>query len=495
MRHFFRSFLFLAVLAGAMTSCDPNDDAPLDVSPEAKMMSFGFYAADNAGVLFQDCAVLDTATSTWTVYVPKLVDKTKLVARFVVTLGDSVTVDGVGQLSGVTANDYSNPVDFYVTDGANNVRYTVVVAAAADYTWSESVSFTADSVMSFMMKVNPVDGYPYITYKQKRDVTTDQKAAMVRLVNGEWGYVGTSAGLSLGRIGSYYDFTFDQNGAPYVGYADYLATTAQTASVRSFNGTEWTNVGAQGITTTVISYTGMSFAPDNKLFLFAMNNVAGALAKRELNVSIFDGSTWTTNTTITGRASTQYSFWPTAKQVNGVLYLAVFNAVTASSFSVYSYSNGVWTTIVDNMMHANATSCNLRDFDMDVDLNGNIYIAVSDNATGAIYKPRVMKYTAATKLWSDVGDVINVNIEDTRQFDLAVSPYGVPFLLYRNSNQYPTVVSLDTETQQWTDAQVLDPVVANDLSMDFTPNGEAFASFSTSNSRVRSFKYAAVTAK
>jgi len=494
MRHLLKNFLILAVVACAMTACDPNDDK-LEVSGEAKMMSFGFYAADNTGVLYQDCAVLDTTTKTWTVYVPKQVDKTHLVARFAVTENDSVTVNGVGQVSGVTANDYSAPIDFYVTDGKNNVRYTITVAAAADFTWSESASFTTDSVLSFMMKVNPVDGNPYIVYKQKRTVTDDQKAAMIKLVNGEWGYVGTSAGLSLGRIGNYYDFTFNKNGAPYVAYADYLATTAQTASVRTFNGTEWTNVGAQGLTTTAITYTGMSFAPDDKLFLFGVNNAAGALAKRELNVSFFDGTAWTTNTTIPGRTAAQYSFWPITKKVNGVLYLAVLNAVTPATFSVYSYTNGTWTTIVDNKIHEGATTSNLRDFDMDVDKDGNIFIAVADNATGVIYKPRVMKYTAATKVWSDVGDVIDVNIDDVRQFDLAVSPYGVPFVLYRNASQYPTVISLDTETQQWTEAHVLDPVVANDLSLGFTPNGEAFASFSTSNSRIRNFKYAAVAAK
>jgi hypothetical protein len=492
MRHFFKSFLILAVVAGLTTACDSSDD-PLKVSGEAKMISFGFYAADNDGVLFQDYAVLDTATSTWTVSLPKLADKTHLVARFVVTENDSVTVNGVGQVSGVTVNDYSTPVDFYVTDGENNTRYTITVVAASDYTWTSDVPFTEDSITTFMMKVSPVDGYPYIAYKKKRDVSDDQKAAMIRLKDGAWGYVGSSDGLSLGRIASYIDFTFDSEGHPYVAYPDYTATKAQAASVRYFNGTEWANVGDPGIMANTVSYTALSFAPDNKLLLFNMNSAAGVLAKRELNVSIFDASAWTTNTTVTGRTSAQYGYLPVAKLVNGVLYLGVLNvaATIPYTFSVYSYTDGVWTTIADNVIHDGATSCNLRDFDMDVDLDGNIFIAVADNATGATYKPRVMKYTAETKVWSDVGDVIDVDLDITRQFDLAVSPYGVPFLLYRNASQYPTVVSIDSDTQQWTDPQVLESAEVSELWIDFASNGEAFASCITSNSRVHSFRYSA----
>jgi hypothetical protein len=348
-----------------------------------------------------------------------------------------------------------------------------------------------------MMKVSPVDGYPYIAYKEKRDVLNDQKAAMICLKDGAWGYVGSSDGLSLGRIASYIDFTFDSEGHPYVSYPDYTATKAQSASVRYFNGTEWANVGNPGIMDNTVTYTSLSFGPSNKLFLFNMNSAIGVLAKRELNVSTFDGSAWTTNTTVTGRTAAQYGYLPVSKLVNGVLYLGVLNvaASTPYTFSVYSYADGAWTTIADNIIHDGATSCNLRDFDMDVDLDGNIFIAVADDATGTAYKPRVMKYTAETKVWSDVGDVIDVDIDVTRQFSLAVSPYGVPFLLYRNASQYPTVISLDTDTQQWTDPQVLESAEVSELWIDFAPNGEAFASCITSNSRVHSFKYSAATAQ
>jgi hypothetical protein len=491
MKHFFKSIFYLTVLAGFLYSCDPTNEE--EKSGEAKLVSFGFYAEDNKGILLEDYVVTDTTTTNWTVNLPAEVDKSALVARFVTSENDSVTVSGVGQVSGVTSNNFTVPVDYYVTDGKNNKRYTITVGKASSFVWTKITTFSADTVVGFIMKVNQKTGTPYILYKQDRINTADEKAAMVKLNGETWEFIGTSAGLSTGRIGSYMDFTFDTLGLPYVAYPDYVATVAQTASVRHFNGTEWVNVGNQGLTAGKVSYTALAFAPDKKLMLFNMlDAAAGGLQKREMDLSIFDGTAWATSNTITGRTSDQISYLPVAKLMNGALYVGIFNANTPSTFSIYKYQNSTWTVIADKVLETGATSSNLRDFDMDIDKEGNIYVAVADNASDpAVYKPRVKKYTAATQTWSNVGDVINLDLNTIRQFDLAVSPYGIPFLMYRNANQYPSVISLDSETQQWTAETVLENTAANDLQLDFAPNGQAFASFTNSFNVVNTFKFAA----
>jgi hypothetical protein len=63
--------------------------------------------------------------------------------------------------------------------------------------------------------------------------------------------------------------------------------------------------------------------------------------------------------------------------------------------------------------------------------------------------------------------------------------------MYRNANQYPSIISLDSETQQWTAEVVLESVVANDLWLDFTPTGQAFASFDNDDKVIITYKYAA----
>jgi len=494
MKRIFKNMFLLAALAGIAYSCDPAETEL--ASGEAKMVSFGFYAADNQGVLFDDYVVVDSSATSFTINLPQEVSPSSLVARFVTTENDSVTVSGVGQVSGLTVNNFSAPVDYIVTDGKNNTRYTVTVGKASAYTWSKINTFSADSAVGIALKVNQINGMPYILYKQDRINTADEKAAMIRLDGNTWEYVGDQNGLSTGRIDSYMDFTFDSNGNPYVVYPDYVATLSKAATVRYFNGSEWANVGSQGFTAAAITYSAIAFAPDNKLMSFNMLNVAGGgLAKREMDVSSFDGSAWTTSTTITGRTSDQISYNPIAKLVNGTLYVGIYNANTPSTFSVYTYKDGVWTVIVDKMLEEGATGYNLYDFDMDVDKDGNIYIAVADNATdGATYKPRVKKYTAQTQTWSTIGDVINVSLSSTRKFDLALSPYGVPFLMYRNAAQYPTIVSLDTETQQWTAETVLEQTVADDVWIDFAPNGKAYASFTNGTGYINTFLYSSPSA-
>jgi len=77
---------------------------------------------------------------------------------------------------------------------------------------------------------------------------------------------------------------------------------------------------------------------------------------------------------------------------------------------------------------------------------------------------------------------------------LALSPYGVPFLMYRNAAQYPTIVSLDTETQQWTAETVLEQTVADDVWIDFAPNGKAYASFTNGTGYINTFLYSSPSA-
>lgn len=489
MKKIFKNLFLLAALAGVAYSCDPADTEL--VSGEAKMVSFGFYAEDNQGVLFEDYVVVDSTATSFLINLPKEVNPSSLVARFVTTENDSVTIAEVGQVSGITANDFSVPVDYIVTDGTNNTRYTVTVGKASAYTWSKMEAYHMDSTVGISLKINPKNGMPYILYKQDRINTADEKAAMIRLNGNNWEYVGDQAGLSLGRIDSYMDFTFDSVGTPYVVYPDYVATLSKTATVRYFNGTEWANLGNQGFTVGAVTYSAISFSPENKLMTFNMLNVAaGGLLKREMDVSYFDNNAWTTSTTITGRTPDMISYNPIAKLVNGTLYVGIYNANTTSTFSVYSYKNGIWTVIADKMLEEGATGSNLYDFDMEVDKAGNIYIAVADNGSdGVTFKPRVKKYNAQTQTWSSVGDVINVNLSLTRKFDLALSPYGVPFFIYRNVAQYPTVVSLDTETQQWTAETVLEETVADDVWMDFAPNGKAYATFTNGKGFIYTYLY------
>ncbi|HLW10635.1 MAG TPA: hypothetical protein VKX35_09565, partial [Fermentimonas sp.] len=145
-------------------------------------------------------------------------------------------------------------------------------------------------------------------------------------------------------------------------------------------------------------------------------------------------------------------------------------------------------TLLDAWYDENATGINLRDFDIDVDKDGNVYVAFADDSSEGVAKHRVLRYDAETKEITDVGNYLEGASGGLFSFDLAVSPLGVPYLFYRNASLFPTVVSLDKDTQDWTTPTVLETAEADDLSMDFGPDGKAYIVY-TKNNKIFTYKY------
>jgi hypothetical protein len=272
---------------------------------------------------------------------------------------------------------------------------------------------------------------------------------------------------------------------------DYTNEISQTASVKKYNGTGWEFVGNKGFTTAKITYSSLDFLNDNKLMFFGMyDGNDGILARRELSVSSFENGAWTTNATIPGRTSDMASCLQSSVQLNNAIYLAIFNYITPNSFSVYKYENNTWTTLIDKWVDPNATKMHLRDFDVDVDKDGNVFVAFIDNSSEGTFKNRIIKYDVNTKEISNVGNFIAAPSGNIFDFDLSLSPLGVPYLLYSNESGFPTIANIDKDTQDWTAPNIIANVDASDLCLDFAPNGEAYIVFTVDN-KFFTYKYAA----
>jgi hypothetical protein len=100
----------------------------------------------------------------------------------------------------------------------------------------------------------------------------------------------------------------------------------------------------------------------------------------------------------------------------------------------------------------------------------------------------VIKVDAETKQVTPVGNPITAATGSSLKFDLALSPLGVPYLFYRNETNFPTVVSLDKDTQDWTAPLVLEANEADDLYLGFAPDGKAYLAY-TKSRRIFSYKY------
>ncbi len=483
-----KMFFVLLAIAGLFLSCKGDDP---EVVYESKFISFGFYAEDNEGLIFQDYVIDSVKTNVISIELPEKIKKTALIARFTTSENDVVTVGSVVQKSKETVNDFSIPVDYIVTEGTSNVKYTVIIGKAPDFVWSSLPALTTDSAVSAVMKVNPSNGLPYFLFKQYRTLSADQKAAMIRFESNAWVKMGE---ISEGQIGSYFDLAFSNDGKPYVAYLDYLSTVSQANSVSVYDGSAWSYVGgSKGVTTNKVSYTALSFAAGNKLMLFStIDNTTGPLARRELGVSTFDAGKWTINQAMNGRASSDITYLQQARLVNDTLYLGVFNAITPNSYSLYQFANGAWTVLLDKWKDASSTAGSVRDFDLEVDSKGRVYLAIVDNSSdGATLKQRVVQYNKKTQTVSAVGSPISATTGGLFDFDLAISPFGVPYLLYRNESKYPTVSYFDDETQTWIESKVFETSdEPTGLNLDFAPNGQAYVSY-VKNRKLITYKFSA----
>lgn len=468
---------FVKILVPALILLSCTREATLEQrkpTDKVAMVSFGFYKDDNPDMILKDYVITNLKSGSNTIFLPEEVEKSKLKARFTVSDGNVVKVGNVIQQSGQTQNDFSIPVDYFISGKDYNAKYTITIGKS--FIWNP-VSFTYnDSAVDINMKINPVTGEPYIMYYESRASSTEQGASMVAYQEGQWKSLGK---ISDGRTASNIDFTFNSNGVPYASFVDYTATVAQAATVKKFNsGTSWDLVGNKGLTTTRVTYNTLTFNTDAKLMLVTMMDAAGVLARREAGVSIFENNAWTTNGKITGRPSNLVSWYLTAKTKNGITYLGVINSGAPQTISVYKYENNIWTTLVEQWRDPNATLIHVSgDFDIEADDDGNVYIALADNSNTAVYQHRVVKYSAATKTLSPIGSYIAGASGGSFDFDLAISPLGTPYFFYRASTNYPSLVYLDKETQDWTAPHVFETETATDLNLDFAPNGNAYAAY------------------
>lgn len=479
-------FLF-AVFASCVKEAGKWERVKTD---DVKMITFGFYEADNPTALVKDYVINTLNKSNIVVELPDNADKSSLIARFTVGDNNIVQVGGTVQKSGVTVNDFTVPVDYILSNGNNNAKYTVTIAKGGSFIWSALPFTINDSATTLNLKVNQTTGDPYLLFTESRATTDNQKIAMANFENAAWNYKGE---VSDGRVANS-DFTFSSTGIPYVSYSDYTATIAQAMTVKRFNtGTSWSIAGSKGMTPAKATYNTLEFASDTKLLVFSMlDAAAGGFVRRELCVSTLDNNILTGNAALPGRSSSQISYLPVAKRKNNAIYLAILNAVSPYSISVYKYANNAWTTIVDQWRDPNATATgfSVRDFAMDVDNQGNVYVAFADNSSNATLKQRVIKYNATTKTVTPFGSYIAPASGNLFSFDLAISPQGVVYLMHRNSSNYPSLVSFDNDTQDWTLPYVFETEVADELSMDFAPNGEAYAAY-IKNKKIIAYKYSA----
>ena len=194
---------FSSPVTYVVTDSDNKKSASYTVSislgpdPAPALTAFAFEVEQNGALLSK------TAEGTFkdrdiSVGLPQMADVSALIATFATPEGNKVTVDGVEQVSGVTVNDFTNPVDYIVTnsDGSVNAMFSVTVNRVKGE-WTFLTTYDALPVYSGpVMKVSPKDQAPYLAFKE-REVTsapseTANKLSVVKFDGTAWAQVGAA---------------------------------------------------------------------------------------------------------------------------------------------------------------------------------------------------------------------------------------------------------------------------------------------------------------
>lgn len=481
--------MVIVLLAIATAACsDSNDGNEEPAAATPKLLSFGFYAEDNQGILSTDYVAASVASEAVTIAMPSMVDKSHLVARFTTNEGNTVLVDGITQESGKTANDYTVPVDFIVSNGTQNAKYTVTITKASNMAWIQLPTYTDASVYSgAVLKVNPTDNVPYIAYKNSET----NKMAVIKFEGDAWKAVGT-AGFSTEVASSHYAFDFDTEGTPYVAYSDDEAAKISGAtSMMKWNGSAWEYVGNQDFVDAQSQKIRLAVTGKDQATVTQINNSRQAsFLRRALVASSYNGS-WNSAEPFPGATFVNSLL---AKNQTDV-YLFTLNL--SYQYAIYRYNAGSWEPVLSNFIEPGATGTAIVGMQLIALNDGTLYVMTGDDATTeGVYIPRLKKYDPESKQWSTVGgnslNFVTNNMSRSFSASVAIAPDGTPFIAYRDDidQSTPKVAYLDNETKQWSTPVKIEDTKADDVNIAFTSTGVGYITFTDAENHLHTYKYA-----
>ena len=314
------------------------------------------------------------------------------------------------------------------------------------------------SVDSYDMEINPVTKVPTF-FIQNSGVA----ASVVELGSNGWTNLGAK-GFTNVASSSTLSLAFDSKGVPY----SFFVNTNKKSQVMKFVNGAWANVGVEFGTVNAVTGTvdGIGVHTDDNPIVGIMSNVAvGAVPKRTLLASYFDGTEWLAEQTVAGVSATDYLV--TMFNAAGSLYCGFIQQGAGGSYKLYKYNGEfTWEKVCD-FLPTGASQPNILANEWAVTNDGKeIYLlAGSDAITNSIYFPTVFRYTVDTKTWTQVGEPLTSaggankqNMQTASRFDLALDNAGNPMVFYKDydNNFYPTIVTLNSETRQWNTPIVLE---------------------------------------
>ena len=383
-------------------------------------------------------------------------DVNSLVASYI-TNGNSVTVNGVTQIDGQTADNFSHPVIYTVQaqDGSTqNYTVSVKVASSSDKAMTAFSLNGTNGVISgsniivtlpYGTNVNSliadftttgqnvsVNGtvqsngitpnnfsHPVIYTVQAQDSSTQNYT--VTVIVAQWASVG-NPGFSIGST-TYTSLAVD-HGTPYLAYSD--DANGNKATVMRFNGAFWEAVGNPGFSAGSAYY--IKLVIDNGIPYVIYQDGGNSF---KATVMKFNGVSW--ESIGNPGFSVGAAFYTTLVVSHGIVYTAYQDAANNHKATVMKFNGVSWGAV--GMVGFSSDSI----ANTSLALDGNTpYIAYSAGTGG---KATVMKFNGVS--WEILGHA-------GFSTDFAVEPSlvinnGTPYLAYKDvgNNNKATVVKFN----------------------------------------------------
>lgn len=470
-----------SVLYTVKVSLNPDSDP--------KLTSFKFELVNNLETVGED---IEGEISGDAISVPmiKAADKTKLVATFTTTPTNVVKVGDAVQVSGETANDFTNPVDYIVTnsDGSKSALYSVSIRTV-NGKLEPIVTYSERPVAGAVLRVDPFNKSPYIAFKEASvsgaESASADKLTVVNFVDGAWNVVG-SAGFSNKVAKEHFDFDIDSKEGLYVAYADNEASP-KSAKVMGYSGGSWSLVGSGAANNFMAQNLSLAAMSDNNLVLLQKCNAKSDPFKRNyLVASLFNGS-WKNEMILD---ITEMSAATVCKAGN-VAYAVVVRRGGSVPFDVLKYSSGSWSSLRANFLREGATHTYTLFSNIAAKEDGTVYVLTADDArTNDEYRLVVERYSPTTQTWSVVGDYYPYVVNRSDKVEFAVAPDGTPYILYYdNANKKLNLTWFDSDTKQWAEPVVVATEALSSPCIAFAASGVGYIAFTDANNAEKVFIY------
>ena len=430
-----------------------------DNDGKAELLSVGFYAADNTGKIKED-AVAEEIGAEMIIRILGGGAGVELVMGFEAGLNDIVTVNNAEATATATV-DCTFPIDITVTDpyaGVEN-KYVVKVGKILQNAAWTRVATIADPELKakdYSMDIDPATENVYVAYSI--NYTDEAAKTTARATVSKWdGETLSNVGptcFSAGKA-TYYNIAV-KNDQPYVMYVDGSVSSALT--VQTYTGGAWSVLGKEGA---IIKNTGMAkersamaFSGNNLMTFLTSNadDAATGIKKRGANLSVWDGSAWTASPLPT-RDATWYAYTPRAVAVGDDVYvlyanqLSSMDATLTNGVSLYKYSNGSWSMLVDNFLPEGNSTVGLYYQTIKANSQGEIFVLLGDDSSGSWYM-QMFKLNGNT--FEKVYSAIQSTLNSDGAYDFVFDNNDVPVVAYRNAtSENVQIVTIDADTDTW----------------------------------------------